>query len=215
MPTKTELIWDGKYDAKGQRVAPLRVALPFQAVETINETARPPAKNSSFHMIRPTMIAIAILLGLCATPFVASATEKAQKPWTPELKQDLLGHVQQELDKNERDAAFNHGWAITFLVGAVVINLAVAVASASANSHAPFIVKWKSWFLYGAAIGSVFAATVTSLPELTGVAKLRALQLQRVADLNVLNLDIETESISVESANSEYARIVRKNLTSP
>jgi hypothetical protein len=30
MPTKAELIWDGKYDAKGNRVAPLRVALPFQ-----------------------------------------------------------------------------------------------------------------------------------------------------------------------------------------
>ena len=26
MPTKTELIWDGKYDAKGNRVVPLKVA---------------------------------------------------------------------------------------------------------------------------------------------------------------------------------------------
>ena len=40
MPTKTELIWDGKYDAKGNRVAPLRVALPFQTIETVNESAR-------------------------------------------------------------------------------------------------------------------------------------------------------------------------------
>jgi adenine specific DNA methylase Mod len=40
MPVKTELIWDGKYDAQGKRVAPLRVALPFQTVETINESAR-------------------------------------------------------------------------------------------------------------------------------------------------------------------------------
>jgi DNA modification methylase len=40
MPTKTELIWDGKYDAHGKRVAPLRVALPFQTVETVNETAQ-------------------------------------------------------------------------------------------------------------------------------------------------------------------------------
>jgi hypothetical protein len=38
MPTKTELIWDGKYHANGNRVAPLRVALPFQTVETVNET---------------------------------------------------------------------------------------------------------------------------------------------------------------------------------
>lgn len=40
MPTKTELIWDGKYDEKGDRVAPLRVALPFQTVETVNESAQ-------------------------------------------------------------------------------------------------------------------------------------------------------------------------------
>ncbi len=35
-----ELIWDGKYDANGRRVAPLRVALPFQTVETVNESAQ-------------------------------------------------------------------------------------------------------------------------------------------------------------------------------
>ncbi|MCI0680874.1 MAG: hypothetical protein L0Y71_02120 [Gemmataceae bacterium] len=40
MPTRTELIWDGKYDAQGKRVAPLRVALPFQTVETVNESAQ-------------------------------------------------------------------------------------------------------------------------------------------------------------------------------
>src|SRR3989442_10657398 len=45
MPTKTELIWDGKYDAKGNRVAPLRVALPFQTVETVNESAQDRQKN--------------------------------------------------------------------------------------------------------------------------------------------------------------------------
>src|SRR6266705_7144622 len=37
---KTELIWEGKYDADGRRVAPLRVALPFQTVEMVNESAR-------------------------------------------------------------------------------------------------------------------------------------------------------------------------------
>jgi len=36
----TELIWDGKYDQNGKRVAPLRVALPFQTVETVNESAQ-------------------------------------------------------------------------------------------------------------------------------------------------------------------------------
>src|SRR3984893_8007153 len=37
---RAELIWDGKYDASGRRVAPLRVALPFQTVETVNESAQ-------------------------------------------------------------------------------------------------------------------------------------------------------------------------------
>jgi hypothetical protein len=36
----TELIWDGKYDQDGKRVAPLRIALPFQTVETVNESAQ-------------------------------------------------------------------------------------------------------------------------------------------------------------------------------
>ena len=36
----TELIWDGKYDKHGRRVAPVRVALPFQTVETVNESAK-------------------------------------------------------------------------------------------------------------------------------------------------------------------------------
>ena len=35
-----ELTWDGKYDASGKRVAPLRLALPFQTVETVNESAQ-------------------------------------------------------------------------------------------------------------------------------------------------------------------------------
>jgi hypothetical protein len=37
---RTELIWEGKYDADGKRVAPLRVGLPFQTVETVNESAQ-------------------------------------------------------------------------------------------------------------------------------------------------------------------------------
>ncbi len=35
----TELIWEGKYDAQGRKVAPPRIALPFQTVETVNESA--------------------------------------------------------------------------------------------------------------------------------------------------------------------------------
>jgi adenine-specific DNA-methyltransferase len=37
---RAELVWEGKYDSAGKRVAPLRVALPFQTVETINESVR-------------------------------------------------------------------------------------------------------------------------------------------------------------------------------
>jgi len=35
-----ELIWDGKYDASGKRTAPLRLKLPFQTVETVNESSQ-------------------------------------------------------------------------------------------------------------------------------------------------------------------------------
>jgi len=34
------LIWEGKYDADGKRTAPLRLKLPFQTVETVNESAQ-------------------------------------------------------------------------------------------------------------------------------------------------------------------------------
>jgi len=34
-----ELTWQGKYDAGGKRAASLRVQLPFQTVETVNESA--------------------------------------------------------------------------------------------------------------------------------------------------------------------------------
>jgi adenine-specific DNA-methyltransferase len=39
-PARAELVWEGKYDPQGRRVAPLRVALPFQTVETVNESAQ-------------------------------------------------------------------------------------------------------------------------------------------------------------------------------
>ena len=35
-----ELIWDGKYDDNGQIVSPPRVSLPFQTVETVNQSAQ-------------------------------------------------------------------------------------------------------------------------------------------------------------------------------
>ncbi|HEX3664065.1 MAG TPA: DNA methyltransferase [Rhizomicrobium sp.] len=42
---RAELVWDGKYDEAGRRVAPLRVALPFQTVETVNESAQERQKS--------------------------------------------------------------------------------------------------------------------------------------------------------------------------
>ncbi len=47
-PARAELIWEGKYDADGKRVAPLRVALPFQTVETVNESAQDRQRNLLF-----------------------------------------------------------------------------------------------------------------------------------------------------------------------
>ena len=35
-----ELLWDGKYDAHGHKRAPVRIELPFQTVETINESVQ-------------------------------------------------------------------------------------------------------------------------------------------------------------------------------
>jgi hypothetical protein len=47
-PTRAELIWDGKYDDNGRRIGPLRVALPFQTVETVNESAHDRQKGFQF-----------------------------------------------------------------------------------------------------------------------------------------------------------------------
>ena len=35
----TELLWEGKY-VKGTKTSPVRLALPFQDVETVNESAQ-------------------------------------------------------------------------------------------------------------------------------------------------------------------------------
>ena len=36
----TELIWQGKYDKEDRKTAPVRIALPFQTIETVNESAQ-------------------------------------------------------------------------------------------------------------------------------------------------------------------------------
>ena len=35
-----ELIWDGKYDEHGNKRGPVRIELPFQTVETVNESVQ-------------------------------------------------------------------------------------------------------------------------------------------------------------------------------
>jgi adenine-specific DNA-methyltransferase len=40
----TELIWEGKY-VDGKRQSPVRVALPFQTIETVNESAADRRRN--------------------------------------------------------------------------------------------------------------------------------------------------------------------------
>src|SRR5206468_9668435 len=40
----TELIWDGKYQ-DGKRQGPVRIALPFQTIETVNESAQDRQRN--------------------------------------------------------------------------------------------------------------------------------------------------------------------------
>src|SRR5436190_12041206 len=40
----TELIWNGKY-TDGKKVGPVRIALPFQTIETVNESAQTRQRN--------------------------------------------------------------------------------------------------------------------------------------------------------------------------
>ena len=50
-----ELTWSGKYDANGKKIAPLRLKLPFQTVETVNESAQERQMMlDMFTMGRPT-----------------------------------------------------------------------------------------------------------------------------------------------------------------
>jgi hypothetical protein len=45
---RAELVWEGKYDVNGRRVPPLRVVLPFQTVETINESTQDRQRGFQF-----------------------------------------------------------------------------------------------------------------------------------------------------------------------
>lgn len=49
----TELVWDGKYK-DGKKVTPVRIALPFQTIETINESAQQRQKTLDFLVSEPS-----------------------------------------------------------------------------------------------------------------------------------------------------------------
>jgi len=49
----TELTWEGKYK-DGKKVTPVRIALPFQTIETVNESAQQRQKTLDFFASEPT-----------------------------------------------------------------------------------------------------------------------------------------------------------------
>lgn len=50
----TELTWEGKYK-DGKKVTPVRIALPFQTIETVNESAQQRQKTLDFVAAEPTV----------------------------------------------------------------------------------------------------------------------------------------------------------------
>ncbi|WHZ06854.1 MAG: Type III restriction-modification system methylation subunit [Cytophagales bacterium] len=50
----TELIWEGKYK-DGKKVTPVRIALPFQTIETVNESAQQRQKTLDFFASEPAV----------------------------------------------------------------------------------------------------------------------------------------------------------------
>jgi adenine specific DNA methylase Mod len=40
-----KLVWDHKYDESGNSIAPLQIALPFQTIETLNESTQQRQKS--------------------------------------------------------------------------------------------------------------------------------------------------------------------------
>jgi adenine specific DNA methylase Mod len=49
----TELLWEGKYK-DGKKTSPVRIALPFQTIETVNESAQQRQKTLDFFASEPT-----------------------------------------------------------------------------------------------------------------------------------------------------------------
>jgi adenine-specific DNA-methyltransferase len=49
----TELVWEGKYK-DGKKVSPVRIALPFQTIETVNESSQQRQKTLDFLVSEPS-----------------------------------------------------------------------------------------------------------------------------------------------------------------
>jgi hypothetical protein len=161
--------------------------------------------------------AVCLLVLLVAAAGAAADPPPPPQPaaWTPEMRQELLGKVEAELKTNENYASWNGGWALAFTIGAVVINMLIAICTTSSNSTLLENTRWKNVLLYGSAVGAVIAATVVSLPELTGVGKLRVVQTQNIVDLKTLQININMNMITPEAARNEYVRILKRNPVLP
>ena len=68
----TELIWEGKYK-DGKKVAPVRIALPFQTIETVNESAQQRQKTLDFSF------------GYAQDKFASEPTTAYSKEWRNRL----------------------------------------------------------------------------------------------------------------------------------
>ena len=85
--TRTELVWAGKYDEKGQLHPVERTILPFQVVETVNESKadlwrpRHIIRYSTYLVLIPSIV----LLGLWHNPlwWFLSILGAALTLWTP------------------------------------------------------------------------------------------------------------------------------------
>ena len=109
----TELIWDGKYDDKGRKVAPPRIALPFQTVETVNESSADRDRTQDlFASGRPTDWRNRLIWG-------------DKKYVLPSLLEEFAGKVEVDLETSPVNAIVSvlmlrEGWdvqSVTVIVG--------------------------------------------------------------------------------------------------
>lgn len=76
----TELVWDGKYDSNGNKTAPLRVSLPFQTVETVNESAQ--QRQIALDLFSAAKLSISLSLPMADSVILATARALGATFWT-------------------------------------------------------------------------------------------------------------------------------------